>query len=38
MPYQAIGGAVGVVLVVWYAFWRVGQVRELRRRAGFRRH
>ena len=32
-----IGGAVGVVLVVWYVFWRVGFVSELMRRAGLRR-
>src|SRR5262245_64706275 len=32
-----IGGAVSVVLVVGYLFWRVGFVRELMRRAGLRR-
>src|SRR5262245_61953908 len=32
-----IGGAVSVVLVVGYVFWRVGFVRELMRRAGLRR-
>jgi hypothetical protein len=35
---QAIGGVVSIVLVVWYAFWRVGFVRELARRAGLSRH
>jgi hypothetical protein len=34
MPYETIGGVVGVVLVVWYVAWRVGFIRELARRAG----
>jgi hypothetical protein len=29
-----LGGAVSVVLVIWYVLWRVGFVRELMRRAG----
>ncbi len=37
MSYETLGGAVGVVLVVWYVFWRVGFVRELARRAGLSR-
>ncbi|MGE5245514.1 MAG: hypothetical protein ACM3SQ_14915 [Betaproteobacteria bacterium] len=36
MHLGTIGGAVSVVLVVWYVFWRVGFVRELMRRAGLR--
>ena len=34
MSPQTLGGAVSVVLVVWYVLWRVGFVRELMRRAG----
>jgi hypothetical protein len=34
-----LGGAIGVVLVLWYVFWRIGLVREWMRRAGIgRRH
>jgi hypothetical protein len=28
MQPQTIGGTVGIVLVVWYVFWRVWFVRE----------
>ena len=33
-----LGGAVSVVVVVWYVLWRVGFVRELMRRAGIGHH
>ncbi|MDE3156388.1 MAG: hypothetical protein KGN76_14895 [Acidobacteriota bacterium] len=38
MPSKILGGAAGIVLLVWYVFWRIGLVGQLMRRAGLRRH
>ena len=38
MQSQTLGGAVGIILIIWYALWRVGLVREWMRRAGIGRH